>query len=164
MLSESPPDSTPEINSLNQNQLAVVEQGRNTDLILQQDSYSTTTLRNWAAELLRGCHDIATKLDEAQQSNIYSAALAAQQAKLDDSALTPSAQVLKQMESEQIPFFRFSMNKAIEHAQTMQATQLTPTELANAHQQASESFQKQQAIEDADSVPFEEFLKEYIAI
>ena len=113
---------------------------------------------------MAGCRDIAAKLDEAQQHNGYSASLKAQEAKLHNSELTPSAQVLKQMQSEQIPFFRFSMNKAIQHAQDMQATPLKAAELANAQQQVSESFQKQQAIEDADTVPFDEFLKDYIAL
>ena len=164
LLSDSPPDSVDEINSLTANQLAVVEEGRAAGLRLQQDTHTNTTLDSWAGELLAGCRDIAAKLDEAQQHNGYSTALKAQEAKLHNSELTPSAQVLKQMQSEQIPFFRFSMNKAIQHAQDMQATPLKAAELANAQQQVSESFQKQQAIEDADTVPFDEFLKDYIAL
>ncbi|MEM7098748.1 MAG: glutamate--cysteine ligase [Pseudomonadota bacterium] len=164
LVAQSQPDSKLEIARLQANQLAVVERGRDPDLVLQLNESEEISLRRWAIDLMSQCRQVAQALDQANNTTTYRDTTDIQTQKINDPELTPSAQVLKQMREEKIPFFRFSMNKAVEHAEYFARTPLSPDQLADMRQVAEHSFTAQKEIEAADTRPFEEFLEEYLSL
>ena len=164
LLSPSPPDDPAEIERLQSNQLQVVQRGREPGIKLQEDTSSAISLDDWARALIGLCGDVAAALDEAHDGNDFTRSIINQTAKLDNPNLTPSAQVLKDMHEQGLPFFRFSMNQAKAHATTLQQDPLTASQQHEMRRQAEASFDRQRDIEAADTQPFAAFLEEYLAI
>ncbi len=166
LLAESPPDNPQEMERMAGNQLAVVERGREPGLELDQGngSSSLTPLTSWAGNLLNDCADIALQLDEANGTSDYSQALEEQRSKVADPDQTPSAKVLAAMRDQSVPFFRFTMQQALSHAQHFLDQPLTAEEQTHFENLVDESFRSQQAIEAADTRTFGEFLEEYISL
>ena len=164
LLADSAPDSMAESVRLMENQLAIVQRGRHPELQLRDQQDQAISPRSWGADLLADCTQIAGLLDTANQTDAYSGAVAAQQQKLADPQLTPSAQVLEQMRQEQIPFFRFTMNQALAHQAYFAQRPLSTEEKQAFARSVEESLARQQEIEAADQLPFDEFLKEYLAL
>ncbi|MEQ9452635.1 MAG: glutamate--cysteine ligase [Pseudomonadales bacterium] len=164
LLADSEPDSQDESRRLATNQQTVVEQGRDPLVMLKRPNGEQVALTNWADELLAACQPVAELMDEVSSSTHYSSAWQTQQARLDDPSLTPSAQVLAEMQQLAQPFFRFSMNRAQEIKETYLSDGL-PAELATRYAQTSrDSVTRQQEIEAADSEDFETFLQGYLAL
>ena len=164
LLADSPADSVAESGRMARNQMLVVERGRDPSLLLEDDHHQQRRLTDWATELLDACGPIADLLDAANGSSQYQLALHAQRQKVADSQFTTSAQIIEAMRSEQIPFFRFSMNQADRLHQHFAAQPLEHAELAQARSVAAESIEQQQQIEMQDQRSFAEFLESYLAL
>jgi len=164
LLATSEPDSPEEFSQLAQNQLAVVERGRDPDLLLHTDNEQPLSLKRWGSVLLDECASIAHLLDLSEETNLYSLATQQQREKLVDAELTPSAQVLASMRHNRMPFFRFSMNHALAHQQFFETLPLTAAEQSRFELSVAQSFQDQSAIEAADQLDFDGFLKQYLAL
>ncbi|MFP3527502.1 hypothetical protein SB912_33905, partial [Pantoea sp. SIMBA_072] len=72
----------------------------------------------WASELIQRIRPLADLLDQAQGGEDHAKALDAQQAKVDDASLTPSAQVLARMTEHDESFVQFSLRQSRIHADT----------------------------------------------
>ena len=108
LLSESPQCNEREFFEVAANLTKVVEHGRDASLQLQLEG-NDKGLRDWANELIADMQHSATLLGQTHDTDAYVAALAAQQAKVDDASLTPSGKMLKEMQEENLSFFQFSM-------------------------------------------------------
>ena len=84
---------------------------------------------------------------------------------MEDSDNTPSARILNDMRGQNIPFFRFAMNQAMNHRQSFLAEPLNRQEQDEFITMSEQSVQDQLAIENTDSLSFDEYLaalqKEY---
>lgn len=169
LLSESAKDSPDETRMMQHNQQCVVERGREPGLALETTS-GTHSLEQLATEIFEGCAAVATLQDEAQQQadgndeKPFQAALQAQRLKVSNPERTPSAQVLAALKAQQVPFFRFAMNQAQAHHDAFAARPLTPAQKDQFDKLRKQSLARQAEIEAADTRPFDEFLKGYLAL
>lgn len=164
LLSDSHPDSLTESRRMGANQQAVVQEGRNPELKLLDDSEQQVLMTTWAKNLLGECHEVAGLLDQAHNTNDYANSVADAVARVDDPGRTPSAQVLQAMENNNIPFFRFSMSQAEHLKQQFLQTPMAASKVADFKAESAASLARQKAVEAADTQSFDEFLIDYLAI
>ena len=162
LLSDSPPDSRMESQQMQDNQLAVVERGRAPDLTLTANERPLSR-DAWGAEILDGCQQVATLLDEAHGNDAHCAAVEQQRLRLADPELTPSARMLATMRDQKMPFFRLAINQSIAHKGYFTEHPLTERERGRYQSLTNESLTRQQEIEAADTEDFETFLTRYLA-
>ncbi|MEC7663798.1 MAG: glutamate--cysteine ligase, partial [Pseudomonadota bacterium] len=120
-------------------------------------------LGQWATELLDQCTYIAEVLDRHAANNFYSQTLAAQKAKVKDPEFTPSAKVIAAL-NEGSSFFDFTMQNAEQHAEFFANRTGNTAQQALLQTEARESLTRQLAIEEADSLSFPEFVRDYLSI
>ncbi|MBA6389588.1 glutamate--cysteine ligase [Colwellia sp. BRX10-3] len=153
-----------------ENMDAVVVRGRDPTLLLRditgdnaENSAAEKSVKQWGNEIFAKMSDIATLLDQANDSQLYSQVLKAEAAKISDASLTPSAQILAAVVNENHSLTKLALSKAVEYRQQL---------LANDYQEFSEeyftksvadSLQKQSAIEQGDKVDFDTFLQDYFS-
>ncbi len=138
----------------------MVNEGRRPGLTLRRGEQEVG-LQQWAGELLERIGLVAAQLDQSQGGEAHAQALAEQQAKVADSRLTPSAQVLQAMRDTGESFTRFAMRQTLRHAEYFRSRPLPDGALARFEQAARESLQQQAAIEAADSQDFDSFVEQY---
>ena len=138
----------------------VVNRGREPGLRLRTP-VGDASLEELAGELLGGMTGIAELLDNAHASESYRAALAAQQAKVQDSALTPSARVLAEMRDRDLPFFRLAMAYSEHWARHFREQALSDTCRQRFEQETRQSLAAQQQLEAGDELTFEEYLARF---
>jgi glutamate--cysteine ligase len=103
-------------------------------------------------------------LDRGDASRPYSQALAAQAAKLEDVALTPSARLMEELTTTGESFFDLALRMSATHkAYFLDLYPPNEERLAEFGHEAEESLVKQQAIEASDRGTFEEYLARYFA-
>ena len=170
LLKDSPPDSREESRIMGENQLAVVERGRQPDLMLKTLA-GPASMQDWARRLMNDIRPLAALLDSIDEDgggaiaggDAYASSLEEAQAKLADPALTPSARLLDVMRSQKIPYFRFTLNQSIAHKGYFDEHPLRDQTLAAYERIAEESLARQSEIERADSQDFDTFLKDYLS-
>lgn len=138
----------------------VVNEGRQPGLMLQR-RHGPAGLREWGEELLEGVNQIAQLLDRAHGGEHYQQSCAQQLAKLRDPALTPSARVLADLSAGQQTFVDFALGHSASHAEGFHAQPL-PDSLRQYFEQAADaSFAAQHRIEAADTLSFDDYLRDY---
>ncbi len=168
LFTDSPPDTPEEVLSLARNQHRVAARGREPGLMLECANTSgcmgERPMADWAAELLAQCAPMAAALDAAHGGSAYAEALKAAEAALAKPATTPSARVLEAMHrgygDSHLNFIR---HKSEQTRQSLRALPFSEEALARAEAQARDSLVAQAKIEAADSLPFEEYRKQYLA-
>jgi glutamate--cysteine ligase len=160
LLEESPPCNDEEQAAQAANLEAVVNRGRQPGLSLN-DGTSDLPLPEWASSLLTSMSGIAELMDEAYTSSDYTQTLREQQARVEDPELTASARVLREMQEKDLPFFRLAMEYSTEWAEHFRARTVAPEVQARFERERNESIQAQTDIERADTLSFEEYLKNF---
>ena len=163
LLNDSPPDTPAEITELQHNQHLTAARGREPGLWLLRQG-SKVPLAEWGAQVLDECIPLAARLDSEQGNSDYSSALAAARALLDAPDQTPSARVLAAMASGHGNSFndftlaqsRYARDALLELPWS-QAQQARQTALAQA------SVAAKKAIEDSDTLDFEEWRQNYMS-
>ncbi len=163
LLADSPADSERESRVMGDNQLAVVERGREPGLILSR-LHGSVTREAWAQEILLGCRPLAELLDAAHGGEDYIQSWEEQLRKVDRPELTPSARILEIMASQRIPFFRFTMNQSLAHKGYFDEHPLRNRQLADYRRLAESSLAEQRRIEAEDTLSFDDFLDGYLAM
>ncbi|MFM8355406.1 MAG: glutamate--cysteine ligase [Gammaproteobacteria bacterium] len=163
LLADSPADSERESALMNANQLAVVEHGRAAELTLERPNGPITRDR-WARDILSACRPIAELLDQAHGGQHYVDAWDAQQKKVDDSTLTPSARVLDLMRTQSLAFARFALNQSIAQKGYFDERRLPAARHAHYAAEAETSRQAQAALERADQVDFDAYLADWLRL
>ena len=94
--------------------MTVARRGREPGLTLWRDGRQWP-MRDWARELLDSMTGICEMLDHGDPSRPYSQALAAQAAKIEDVALTPSARLMTELERRGESFFDLALRMSTTH-------------------------------------------------
>jgi len=163
LLSDSPPDTPADIACEARNQECVAARGREPALrlgCLPKD----TGLQDWGERLLAECEPVAEALDAAHGGSAYRDAHAEQLAVLRDPARTPSARVLADMHRHGDSYLAFGLDLSRRHRALLLAHELPPDEVARFERVAQESLRRQRQIEAEDTLTFEEYRKQYLAV
>ncbi|WP_396588179.1 glutamate--cysteine ligase [Bermanella sp. R86510] len=148
-----------ECKEVSKNQKRVVTEGRDPEFVLARKG-EKVLLRDWAEELLADMQPLAKLLDDKSGTQNYQTALQNMRARVQNSELTPSAKVLKELVSNKQSFTQFSYQQAQNHRSLYAQAQ------ANINQQewqqsVANSLQAQRDAESQDSMEFDQFLEEY---
>jgi glutamate--cysteine ligase len=114
--------------------------------------------------LLEEMQGICELLDTGDPDRPYAAALAVQQAKVSDPAQTPSARLLRELETENEAFFYFAQRMSRVHRDYFR--DLYPPNEAQLEvfaREAVDSLAAQGEVERADRVGFDEFVAGWFA-
>ncbi|WP_298209965.1 glutamate--cysteine ligase [Acidovorax sp.] len=164
LLSDSPPDTPAEIAELKHNQHLTAERGREPGLHLTRNGQSVL-LTEWGAEVLAECAPLAAALDATHGTDDYSAALRDAQALLAAPERTPSARVLDRMAREHHHNFEvFARQQSMAARDALLGLPWMAEQQARYLAMADESIAAQKAIEAADTLPFEEWREQYMAV
>lgn len=161
-LEESPLLETSACGNCTDNFLSVVKEGRKPGLQLFREN-GPVGLQAWANELLEKIAPIATLLDQANGGDAHAQAMAAQQAKVDDPTLTPSAQVLANLQDNKESFIEFSLRQSRAHADHLRSQPLSAVEQQAFDLQARESLLRQAQMEQEEVGDFDLFVASYQA-
>jgi len=162
-LQESPQLANNECSNAASNFLTVVKEGRRPGLELNRND-STIDLRAWATELLEKITPIAQLLDDANGTDEHVKSIAAQQAKVNDASLTPSAKVLASMTEHKEGFTAFSFRQSQAHAEYFRSNPLSVEEQSHFESLARTSLAEQAELEQTEEkVDFDTFVGAYQA-
>ncbi|WP_422846008.1 glutamate--cysteine ligase [Acidovorax sp. M2(2025)] len=164
LLSDSPPDTPAEIAALKQNQHLTAERGREPGLLLQRGG-ERVRLADWGTQVLDECAPLAQALDAQHGSGDYSAALRAARALMAAPDETPSARVLQSITQQHGHSFEaFARECSVQAQNALLARPWTPQQQARYAALAEESIAAQKTIEAADTLPFEAWREQYMAV
>ena len=162
LLQDSPPCDDDEQVMQRTNLEAVVNRGRQPGLVLKTSS-GERGMAQWAGELLSGMELVARELDEAHDCADYVLDLQAQQAKVEDPELTPSARILREMREQDLPFFRLAMGYSKRWAEHYRTRVLPQAEKARFEEESKRSLRAQREIESSDDISFERYLDNFFS-
>jgi glutamate--cysteine ligase len=161
VLKDSPPIASSEQDVLDANHALVAHRGREPGLMLDRNGRATS-MQSWAAELIDSMRGICEMLDEGEPQRPYTAALEIQEAKINDSALTPAARTLVELQTTGESFAELAMRMSKAHkSYFLELYPPNEQRLAEFAAQAEQSLERQAAIERADEVDFDTFLARY---
>jgi glutamate--cysteine ligase len=162
LMKDSAPIGDSEQAVLDQNHLTVARRGREPGLALWREG-SGVPLREWARELLDSMTGICEILDRGDAARPYSQALAAQVAKVENVALTPSARLMTELATGE-SFFDLALRTSAAHkAYFLDLYPPNDERLREFAQEARDSLAAQRSIEASDRGTFEEYLGRYFA-
>jgi glutamate--cysteine ligase len=163
LMKDSPLIDEQEQRALDENHVVVARRGREPGLTLRREGRVVPMLP-WAHEILDSMQGIAEILDSGDTARSHSAALAMQQAKLTNVALTPSARMLAELKATGESFFDLALRMSRLHKEYFLAL-YAPNEarLKEFADEAGESLAAQRAVEAASRQPFDAYLAEYFA-
>lgn len=141
------------------NQRKVITQGRDPSLELINEGVSQP-LTIVATQLLDEIMTVASLMDETEQVEKHQAAVTAQLAKVEDSSLTPSGQMMSLI-NDGGEFIDIAEQQAHQYKQQWLDNDLEPSFVETMQQQAEQSTQAQLDIEDSDNVSFDDYLAAY---
>ncbi|WP_181296120.1 glutamate--cysteine ligase [Pseudomonas sp. Q2-TVG4-2] len=159
-LQQSPCLAEGECSASNDNFLKVVKEGRKPGLELRRCG-ENITLQAWASELLGEIGQVAALLDRSHRGEHHAQAVAVQQAKIDDSSLTPSARVLHELRSNGESFSQFALRQTRSHAAYFRDQLLSADDIHLFDEAARESLAQQEVMEAGDELDFDSFVTEY---
>lgn len=163
LLADSPQDTPEEIRELGENQHLTAARGREPGLMLLRQGQQVR-LTDWAAELLQALVPIAAALDATHGGHDYSASVADAQAALGDPDRLPSAQVLAAMaQGHDNAFVGFTRAMSAQTRETLLALPWSDGDQAHFEALSAQSVLDQQAIEAADTMPFEIYRQLYLS-
>ncbi len=160
MLEDSPRLSCEEQGISEENMDAIVIRGRDPKLLLR-DNAEDKSVQQWGGEIFAKMTDIATLLDQANDSQLYSKVLAAEAAKINDSSLTPSAKILAGVVNNNQSLTKSALSKATDYRQQLLAQDYQEFSDEYFTNTVAESLQKQSDIELSDTLDFNAFLQDY---
>ena len=163
LLTDSPPDSPAEIAAMAHNQHNVAERGREPGLLLERGG-EKVALNDWGREIVRAMQPIAQRMDAAHGGAQYAQALQSAQIGLEQPATLPSARVMAVIQNDHAGSFTAFVRAQSERTHAaMLALPVDADVQARLTRQCVQSVQEQQAIEAADTMPFDVYLKEYLS-
>jgi glutamate--cysteine ligase len=159
----SPSDTPAEIAAMARNQQIVAERGREQGLQLERAG-ETVSLFDWGSELLAQMKPFARALDVAYGNTLYTASLEDAAQGLHAPDTLPSARVLRAIEGDHRgSFVAFAMERSQRARSELLAQPLSPERIAQFEHESAKSWDVQREVEAADSMPFDIYLKEFLA-
>jgi glutamate--cysteine ligase len=161
LLVDSPRIDATERRAIDGNLVLAAHRGREPGLRLRQGG-TETSLRDWALHLVDGMIPLAELLD-ADGGDRYARSLEAQRRKILNPEATPSACMLEEMRAKGEGFAEFSRRLTEQHRDHFLTQPLTAERESWLSALVETSRQQTRAIEDADDIDFDEFLRRYFA-
>jgi glutamate--cysteine ligase len=158
-------DESPMINAIEsqvhaRNFARTVKEGRRPGLTLTRGG-EEVALQTWAEELIERIRPVAALLDDQHNDGgVHAASLAAQQAKIADPELTPSARVLEEVR-ELGSSAAFGLRQSELHAAYFRDSALMPAEESMFTEMAAVSLAEQAVIEEEQTGSFDDFVNAY---
>ncbi|RBP53323.1 glutamate--cysteine ligase [Arenicella xantha] len=143
------------------NQREVILRGRDPSLTLTRNNQQVP-FKEAAQELLEAVMGTAKLLDQANQTNEYSESVRQQQAKVVDSHLTPSGQMMDEL-NQGTDFVELARHQADRFKDYFDALPRDPKFDVEHAEMAQQSLAKQAELEASDTQSFDDFLAEYNA-
>ncbi len=162
LLQDSPLIDKTECEAIDNNDSKVAHNGRDPELKLVKQQQQVS-LQSWGRELLNEMQSICSILDEQNNTTKYMQALEYQQAKIEDSRLTPSARVLQDMRDNQECFFEFANRISKQHEKQLRNNRLSEKDMIFFKNHVRQSVEKQGQIEASDTQTFDQFLHNYFS-
>lgn len=159
-LKPSPQTFEQEYRAIQENQKRTVYQGRDPSLRLVTND-GEKPLRQWGHEIVEGMAEVADVLDDVCGEQGYSRALARFKERLDDSELTPSARILRDMREQNVSFSELVSQLAEQHRNYFRDLPDNPVATEQFEACANSSWAEQKAIEAGDQVDFDQYLRDY---
>ena len=160
LLNDSPAGDEADNAENKRNLRAVVNTGRDPELMLTRRG-KPLAMCDWAEELMAQIAPIAELLDRANGGDLHRASVAKQIAKLGDPNLTPSAQVLADMRSQNTSWGSFALQQSQRHAEYFRSRPLEAGKLAPFIDMAERSLAAQAELERNNKPPFDDYLAHY---
>lgn len=146
--------------ALSQNMDKVILEGRKPGLtLIHQDR--EITLKDWGLELFAEFAQVAKLLDKAHGNNYYSAAVARELEKVEDSSKTPSARMLHSLVDENKAYGNTAINQAMQYKREALAKPYQVYSEQDFIALSGESERDQLSIEKADTLSFDDFIADY---
>jgi glutamate--cysteine ligase len=163
LLADSPPDTPAELKAIAHNKLLAAQRGREPGLLLKKGK-EEVALTEWGMDLVVDAEPIAIALDRAHGGSAYRDALGAAAAVLKDPESAPSARVLHAMaRNHGNSYVRFIQAMSLLQRSAVQDSP-SPAGLKQRFvRMAQESIAEQKAIEEADTVDFETYRRQYLS-
>jgi len=163
-LSDSAQDTPNEIAALARNQHLTAAQGREPGLKLDRNG-EAVSLVDWGLTIIDECLPIARSIDAALATGaLHVEAVEAARRSLQHPDTLPSARVLRAMTDEhENSFVRFVRTRSVQTRDALLAMPLTPEQADRQRRMVEDSVRAQREIETSDTLPFEEFRKQYVS-
>ena len=163
LIEDSPPLCEDLLNETKHNQAMTAKHGRDPDFKLQREG-DLVGLAAWSGEILDKVTGIAECIDRQEGCSSYADAVRIMQGLVANPDETPSARVLEKLRSENCSFFEFALSLAQGHRDYFAAiTPLSDERHTQFAREASESVERQQAIEAGDNIGLDEYLATYFS-
>ena len=159
LFSQSPVISDQECEVIGANQAVVVHQGRKPGLMLETCG-GQKSLQNLGLDMMKNMRLVADVMPEKDQ---VLAAIDVMEARMKDTSLTPSAQVLAAMEQGDLSHQTLCFELAKKHQGYHLQQSICLQRRQELSDQVSESIAKQEQIETEQTEPFDVFLAAYLA-
>ncbi|MDM7860040.1 glutamate--cysteine ligase [Alteromonas sp. ASW11-36] len=166
LLADSPEFDETSYAETESNLKRVVTDGRNPALTLilrDGENVEEVALQEWGESLFGAFMQTAQLLDEASGTDRFSVAVEAERDKLRESNKTPSARWLNRLLQEEKDNGQLGLQLSQEYKSAFANHKYTHFTLADFERATVESQSAQKAIEEADSKPFDVFLKDYFS-
>lgn len=160
LLQPSPQIGADEHRDIEFNQLSITRNGRDPKMNLQRGGRALS-VQSWWAELVEPLRAVCHTLDAGEADRPYEAALEIQIEAMKDPDRTPAARMLAEMRRERESFFEFALRLSRTHQQRIKQLELPEERKLYFSEAARQSLAQQGDIESADSITFEEYLKQY---
>ena len=160
LLDDSPPVDSAEQAEIDERDLLVAREGRRPGLKLPRGG-RTVGLAHWAGEELKRIREIAALLEEDDDG--YIDAVEAQLAAIEDPELTPSAQILRHLQTEGASFFELALETSRQQHRYFSALRLPAEKEAWLEELARESLERQARLEAESGQPFADYLRDCFA-
>ncbi|MBK8186636.1 MAG: glutamate--cysteine ligase [Cellvibrio sp.] len=162
VLSPSPETDEQEFYQGQENQRRIVNTGREPGLQLLRGE-NQVFMKDWALEILQDCLHCAELLDQSANSQSYQSAVREQINKIHQPESTPSAKILREMQEQKKSFYEYTHALAEQHAKYFSQQPLADDLLQEYTKLAEESLKEQAALEDNQTMSFDEYLQGYFA-
>jgi glutamate--cysteine ligase len=162
LLGDSPSLSAAERREIDTNLDAVCYRGREPGLQLARGGVQIG-LQQWAEEICTALIPFAVSLDRDRPDQPYQAALREQQAAVRNPELTFSARILHEMQDHGEGYFDFARRMSLQHRRYFMGLPEDPERDLRFEREVQQSIADQQALEAAETQPFEAFLAWYFA-
>jgi glutamate--cysteine ligase len=159
LLTESPEITEQEQHDIERNQTETVNRGRaeNASIV---DANGEYPIEDWCNRYMQHMHVLAQLLDQTDNSQLYTQAFAKMQSRIDEVDDTLSAQVVADIHDHGGMWY-FGSALAQHHTDVYYAHELSAEKLAYFEQLTQQSIQKQQQLEQENTLSFEEYIAAY---
>ncbi|HFD13399.1 MAG TPA: glutamate--cysteine ligase [Crenotrichaceae bacterium] len=160
LLQPSPPHTESEPDEIRNNILAIADDGRNPDLVLQRNGVQTS-VRKWAKQIFDAVTNLCQVLDSQTQHSIYSDAAKHHLEMIENPETTLSAQIIRQLQSTNQSFGSYALQVSHTHKDYFTKLSVDKSKHDWFKQLSIDSLYQQQQKEQNNTLTFDEFLHKY---